>query len=125
MTSPTWTKKGVRKYRRLVDKLLNGYRTNSIINDLGKKGICRQIHLTRHFSHTPCTCDHSHIVAQGVSVRISLHPHAIHDVMCLSVRLLSLRVCLSPVFLFFYLFSFTFYWFSVRHTIFNVVTAEG
>ena len=24
MTSPTWTKKGVRKYRRLVDELLNG-----------------------------------------------------------------------------------------------------
>ena len=37
-------------------------------------------------------CVH-HIVAQGVSVRISLHPHAIHDVTCLSVRLLSLRVC--------------------------------
>ena len=33
----------------------------------------------------------------GVSVRISLHPHAIHDVTCLSVRVLSLRVCLSPV----------------------------
>ena len=30
---------------------------------------------------------------------MSLHPHAIHDVICLSVRLLSLRVCLSPVFL--------------------------
>ena len=50
------------------------------------------MHLTRDFSHAPCTCDHTHIVAQGVSVRISLHPHAIHDVTCLSVRLLSLRV---------------------------------
>ena len=30
-------------------------------------------------------------------MRISLHPHAIHDVTCLSVRMLSLRVCLSPV----------------------------
>ena len=58
---------------------------------------CRQMHLTRVFSHAPCTCDHTHIVAQGVSVRISLHPHAIHDVTCLSVRLLSLRVCLFPV----------------------------
>ena len=49
------------------------------------------------FSQKPCTCDHTHIVAQGVSVRISLHPHAIHDVTCLSVRLLSLRVCLTLV----------------------------
>ena len=49
------------------------------------------------FSHAPCTSDHTHIVAQGVSVRISLHPHAIHDVTCLSLRLLSLRVCLFPV----------------------------
>ena len=30
-------------------------------------------------------------------VRISLHPHAILDVTCLSVRWLSLRVCLSLV----------------------------
>ena len=30
-------------------------------------------------------------------MRISLHPHAIHDVTCLSVRLLSLRVRLSLV----------------------------
>ena len=38
------------------------------------------------FSHAPVS-----------QVRISLHPHAIHDVTCLSVRLLSLRVCLFPV----------------------------
>ena len=39
MTSPTLDKKkGVRKYRRSVGKLQNGYRTSSIINDLGKKG---------------------------------------------------------------------------------------
>ena len=49
------------------------------------------------FSHAPCTCDHTHIVAQGVSVRISPHPHAIHDVTCLNVRLLSLRFRLFPV----------------------------
>ena len=61
---------------------------------------CRQIHLTRDFSHTPCTCDHTHIVAQGVSVRISLHPHAIHDVnmferaFCLSLVSLPLLPCL-------------------------------
>ena len=61
--------------------------------------LCRQEHLTRDVAHAPCTCNHTHIVAQGsnVSVRISLHPHAIHDVTCLSVRLLCLRVCLSPV----------------------------
>ena len=60
---------------------------------------CRLIHFTRDFTHAPCTCHHTHIVAQGVSVRISLHPHAIHDVICFSVRLLSLRVCLSLLFL--------------------------
>ena len=38
--------------------------------------------------------------AQGVSGAQSLHPHAIHDVTCLSVRLLSLRVCLSSVYWF-------------------------
>ena len=27
---------------------------------------CRHIHLTRDFSHAPCTRDHTHIVAQGV-----------------------------------------------------------
>ena len=37
-----------------------------------------------------------HIVTQGVSVRISIHLHAIHDVMCMNVRWLFL-VCLSPV----------------------------
>ena len=52
------------------------------------------------FSHALCTCDATHIVAQGVSVRISLHPHAIHDVICLSVRLLSLRGSLSSFSLF-------------------------
>ena len=38
-----------------------------------------------------------HIVAQGVSGAHSFHPLAIHDVTCLSVRLLSLRVCLFLV----------------------------
>ena len=53
--------------------------------------------LTRDiFSTLSSLCTH-HIVAQGVSVRISLHPHAIHDVTCLSVSLLSLRVCLFHV----------------------------
>ena len=59
---------------------------------------CRQEHLTRDFSHAPCTCDHTHIVARGVSVRIALHPHAIHDVTCLSVRCLS-SFCLLSLYL--------------------------
>ena len=58
-------------------------------------GRCRQIHFTR-FSHV------AHVITltswlKVPQVRISLHPHAIHDVTCLSVRLFSLRVCLSPV----------------------------
>ena len=72
---------------------------------LSPTGGRRQIHFTRDFSHAPCTCDHTHMLAQGVSVRISPHPHAVHDVTCLSVCLLSLRVCLflvslPPIFLF-------------------------
>ena len=68
-------------------------------NKLQFRTVCRQIHLIRVFSHTLCTCDYTHFLAQGVSVRISLHPRAIHDVTCWSVRLLSLRVCLFPVYL--------------------------
>ena len=30
-----------------------------------KSASCRQEHLTRDFSHAPCTCDHTHTVAQG------------------------------------------------------------
>ena len=56
------------------------------------------------FSHTPCTCDHGHIVAQCVSGAQSFHPHAIHNVIFLSVRLLSLRICLFLVSLPFLLF---------------------
>ena len=63
---------------------------------------CGQIHLTRHFSCTYTQSD-VHITLHGsrratecVCVRASFHLHVIHDV-CLSVRCLSLRVCLSPV----------------------------
>ena len=49
-------------------------------------------------------------------MRVSFHPHANHDVMCLSVRWLFL-VCLYLLFLsLFYLASFTDFLFSVRHT---------
>ena len=64
---------------------------------------CRQIHLTRHFSHAVCTIHFMHITLHGsrratqcVCMRASFHPHVIHDV-CLIVRCLSLRVCPSPV----------------------------
>ena len=66
-------------------------------------GVCRQIYLTRHFSHAIWTLNYMHITLHGsrratqrVCVRASFHLHAIHDV-CLSVRCLSLRVCPSPV----------------------------
>ena len=95
--------------------------------------VCRQEHLTRNFPHALCTydCVHAHCLAQdeprlkSVSVRVSFHLHAIHDVMCLSVRW-SFLVSHSLLLLFlFHLFSFTVYLFSVQHFIFNVVTAEG
>ena len=65
---------------------------------------CRQEHLTRDFSYTPCTCVHTTSwlktaqdePSQCISVRVSFHLHVIHDVMCLSVRW-SLLVSLSPV----------------------------
>ena len=43
-------------------------------------------------------------------MRISLHPHAIHDVTCLSVHLLSLRVCCLFVFV---SLLFLFHWLPV------------
>ena len=55
---------------------------------------CGQIHVTRNFSHALCKsdCVHTHCMAQdeprlkSVLVRVSFHPHDIHDVVCLSVR---------------------------------------
>ena len=59
---------------------------------------CSQIHLTRDFSHAPCTCDHTHMVAQGVSGAQSRYPHAIRHVICLSMRCLS-WLCLPSLYL--------------------------
>ena len=61
-------------------------------------GVCRQRRLTRDFSHAPWTCDHTTLWLKVSQVRISLHPHAIHDVTCLSVRCLSL-FCLPSLYL--------------------------
>ena len=57
---------------------------------------CRQIHLTRHFSHASCTIHFMHITLHGssVCVRASLHLHVIHDER-LIVRSLSVSSCLS------------------------------
>ena len=59
-------------------------------------GVCRQIHLTRHFSHAVCTIHFMHITLHGSSVcmRASFHLHAIHDER-LIVRSLSVSSCLS------------------------------
>ena len=67
-------------------------------------GECRQIHLTRIFSRALCTSEcayslHGPKIAKAqksVTVRVSFHLHAIHDVVCFSVRWLS-YVFLSPV----------------------------
>ena len=57
-------------------------------------------------------------------VRVSFHPHVIHDVW-LSVRLLSF-VFLSHLFLsVVYLFPSTLYLISARHSFFHVDNAEG
>ena len=99
------------------------FRLQSIAIHCNRRG-CRQEHLTRDFSHAPCTYDHTHIVAQGVSGAQSFHPHAIHHVTCLSVRCWS-SFCLPFFISHFYLFSFKVFLSSVRHTSFHVVTAEG
>ena len=65
---------------------------------------CGQEHLTRDFCHAPCTCDHTRIVAEGVSGAQSLHAHAIHDVTCLSVCCLFVFVFLLFI-SFFYLLN--------------------
>ena len=59
-------------------------------------GFCRQIHLTRHFSHALFTIHFMHITLHGSSVclRASLHPHATHDEL-LIVRSLPVSSCLS------------------------------
>ena len=89
-------------------------------------------HHTRHVSHalcTSCLCAYSlhgprRAKPQKVSVvRVSFHPHVIHDV-CLSVRWLSF-VFLPHLFLsVIYLFSSTLYLISARHS-FHVENAEG
>ena len=89
---------------------------------------CRHEHLTRDFSHALCTsdCEHTHCMAQdesrlrSVSVRVSFHPHVIHDVVCLSIRwsflvslfLVSLRLLFLSVF---YFFSSTLHLFPTLH----------
>ena len=92
-------------------------------------GVCRQGHLTRHFSHANCTFNDMHITLHGsrratqcVCVRASFHLHVIHDVLLSVVGPRSvLLLFLSVV----YLFSSTLYLFFSRHSIFNVDTAEG
>ena len=81
---------------------------NGIGNELIKFSIDETSFLLQLVSFTvdddplPCTCDHTHILAQGVSGAHSFHPHVIHDVTCLSVRclssfcLLSLNLSLLP-----------------------------
>ena len=72
---------------------------------------------SRTLSHL---CTH-HIVAQGVFGAHSFHPHAIHDVTCLSVRWLFLVLSSSSPRLY---FLSTVYLFSVLHINFNVESAE-
>ena len=85
---------------------------------------CRQIHLTREFFSNTFTLITLTLWLKVSRRAHSLHPHAIHDVTCLSVR------WLFPCFVFFlclsrlYLLS-TVHLFSILHIIFhNVESAE-
>ena len=100
-------------------------RWRSIVTD----GVCRQIHLTRHFSHAFCTFYYMHITlhrsrraTQCVCVRASFHLHVIHDV-CLSV--VGPRSVLLLFLSFVYFFSSTLYLYYAWHSIYNVDNAEG
>ena len=89
----------------------------------------RALRVDRNTSHVFFLIHLAHVITLTSWLKVSpgahsFHLRAIHDVTCLSVRLLSLRVCLSPVSLF-YFFSFTVYLFSVLHNFHNVVTARG
>ena len=74
----------------------------------------------------------THCMAQDEPLNVSVCAHSFHlpvilDV-CLSVRCLSLRVCLSPVSLslsLVYLFSSTLYLHSDQHFLSNVNSVEG
>ena len=84
--------------------------------------LCVDRNTSHVFSHTPCTCDYTHIVAQGVSYSIHMPSTMSHVWAC--------DVCPRFVSLLFishlHLFSFTVYLFAVPHINFNnVVTAEG
>ena len=88
---------------------------------------CRQIRLTRHFSHANCTIHFMHITLHGSSVcmRASFHLHAIHDER-LIVRSLSVSSCLSfscfsPLFT----SSLPHYLHSDLHSFFHVNSAKG
>ena len=65
--------------------ILIGQRIDMIAGDF-----CRQIHLTRHFSHAVCKIHFMHITLHGST----FHLHAIHDER-LIVRSLSVSSCLS------------------------------
>ena len=64
-------KKGVRKYRRLVDKLQNGYRTNSIINDLGKKGISNEFSEASRRTKKWATLSYTNVAKQSKKSSVS------------------------------------------------------
>ena len=108
----------------LMTKYLIGGRT---ISDMEKLGFAAQ-DADRYTSHVIFLMHLAHVftplVAQGVSVRVSFHPHAIHDVMCLSVRW-SFLVSLSPVSLLLLPLLFLILPVLCRDSIFNVVIAEG
>ena len=85
---------------------------------------CRQIHLTRHFSHAVCPIHFMHITLHGSSVcmRASFHLHAIHDER-LIVRSLSVSSCLSVSC--FLSVVYTFSSLSYLHSFFHVNSAKG
>ena len=90
----------------------------SIVTDGGVDRYISHVFFLMHFAHVITLTSCWFKVSQCAL-------HSIHDVIpwC---HLLSLRVCLSLLFLsHFYFVSFIVSVFSVRHTIFNVVTAEG
>ena len=88
---------------------------------------CRDIHLTRHFSHAVCTfnCTHAWLKTSSpmcLCSADSFHLLVIHDV-CLSV--VGLLVFVLLLFLsVLHLFSSTLYLHSVRHSISNSITSK-
>ena len=116
----------IEAHRRHIPTMVLDWHNKPVVMQLAMGALaCRQIHLTRHFSHAVCTIHFMHITLHGSSVcmRASFHLHVIHDERLIVVRLF---VFVLLLFLYVvYLFSSLSYLYSDLHSFFHVDSAKG